>query len=52
MSKKKKISMPPSSAGLMTYYQEEGGGIKLKPEHVLIFTAIVILFELMLHLYS
>lgn len=52
MSKKKKISMPPSSAGLMSYYQEEGKGLKLKPEHVLIFTGAVIVFELMLHLYG
>jgi preprotein translocase subunit Sec61beta len=52
MSKKKKVSMPPSSAGLISYYEEEGGGIKFKPEHIIVFTAVVIIFEMFLHLYG
>ena len=32
--KKDKVSMPSSAAGLIRYMDEEGSGLKLKPEHV------------------
>ncbi len=45
MSEREKNYMPQSTAGLIRYFDEEGG-IKLKPEHVIwvsvIFTAFVV----------
>lgn len=52
MAKKEKINMPPSMAGLMTYYDEEGAGFKIKPEHLIAGAAVVVVFEIMLHLYG
>ena len=33
--KKQKMSMPMSGAGLVRYMDEDGTGLKLKPEHVI-----------------
>ena len=52
MAKKEKVRMPPSMAGLMTYYEEEGTGLKIKPEHLVAAAAIVVVFEVMIHLYG
>ncbi|MBI4344061.1 MAG: preprotein translocase subunit Sec61beta [Euryarchaeota archaeon] len=40
--------MPASGAGLIRYMEEEGKGIKFKPEHVLFAAVGVIIFELLL----
>jgi preprotein translocase subunit Sec61beta len=40
--------MPATGAGLIRYFQEEGHGIKISPKVVLVFTAGVIVFEVVL----
>ena len=40
--------MPISSAGLVRYIEQEGRGIKLKPEHVIYSALGVILIEILL----
>jgi len=46
--KKSKVSMPSSGAGLIRYMDEEGKGLKFKPEHVLYAAVGVVIFELFL----
>ncbi|MEM4201763.1 MAG: preprotein translocase subunit Sec61beta [Candidatus Hadarchaeum sp.] len=41
--------LPPTGAGLIRYFQEEGSGIKISPKGVLAFTAAVIIFVILLH---
>ncbi|MFQ6136874.1 MAG: preprotein translocase subunit Sec61beta [Candidatus Hydrothermarchaeales archaeon] len=48
--KKDKVSMPASSAGLIRYMDEEGRGIKLKPEHVAYAAATVIIAKIILYI--
>ncbi|MFQ5816277.1 MAG: preprotein translocase subunit Sec61beta [Candidatus Hydrothermarchaeaceae archaeon] len=45
--KRSKISMPMSGAGLVRYMDEEGRGMKFKPEHILFAALGVILVELL-----
>lgn len=51
MSKKEKISMPPSGGGIFRTYDDEGTGLKLKPEHIIGISIVVIIVEVILHLY-
>ncbi len=44
--KKEKVSMPSSAAGLIRYMDEEGKGLKLKPEHVAYICGIIILVKI------
>jgi preprotein translocase subunit Sec61beta len=48
MTKRDKNYMPQSSAGLMRYFEQSKESIKIKPEHVLIACAILIIFEIVL----
>lgn len=48
MGRKEKTQMPQSTAGLVRYYEQTKEGIKIKPEHVLIVCAALILIEIML----
>lgn len=48
MSDKVNESMPASSAGLTTYYQDFKPKVLIKPEHVVVITATVIAFEIFL----
>ena len=43
-----RVSMPASGAGLVRYMDEEGKGIKFKPEHVLFAAVGVIIIEVLL----
>lgn len=43
-----RVSMPASGAGLVRYMEEEGKGIKFKPEHVLFAAAGVVIIEVLL----
>lgn len=45
--KPSKISMPMSGAGLIRYMDEEGKGIKFRPEHILFVALGVVLIELL-----
>ena len=46
--KKRKVEMPISSAGLIRYMDQEGRGIKIKPEHVVYAALGVMIFEALL----
>jgi preprotein translocase subunit Sec61beta len=46
--KRRKSSMPASGAGLVRYMDEEGRGIKFRPEHVFYSIAALIIFEILL----
>jgi preprotein translocase subunit Sec61beta len=43
-----KVKLPSSGAGLVRYMEEEGRGIKLKPEHVMIGALGVIVIKIAL----
>ncbi|MFH1445337.1 MAG: preprotein translocase subunit Sec61beta [Nanoarchaeota archaeon] len=46
----KKMQMPQSTAGLIRYFDESKESIKIKPEHIIIFSTIVIALEVILRL--
>lgn len=46
--KRQRTSMPASGAGLVRYMDEEGRGIKFRPEHVFYSIAALIIFEILL----
>ena len=46
--KKRKVEMPISSAGLIRYMDQEGRGIKIKPEHVVYAALGVVIFGALL----
>jgi preprotein translocase subunit Sec61beta len=50
MAKKNRIQMPQSTAGLVRYFEESKSAIKLKPEHVLIASVVIIVAEIMINL--
>lgn len=48
--RKNKVKLPSSGAGLVRYMDEEGHGIKVKPEHVLIAAGAVVVMKIALTL--
>jgi preprotein translocase subunit Sec61beta len=48
MTRDNNVRMPSSSAGVMTFYDEERSRIRITPTHVIILTVIVALFVLFL----
>jgi preprotein translocase subunit Sec61beta len=46
MSKKDKMQMPQSTAGLVRYFDESKESIKMKPEHVVVICVVLIAIEL------
>jgi len=44
-----KIQMPSSMAGLTRYFDDYKSKIELKPEHVVVLIAVIILIELILN---
>lgn len=46
--KKSKVSMPSSGAGLIRYMDEEGHGVKLKPEHIIFAALGVVILKILL----
>ncbi len=48
--KREKTYMPATTAGLMSFYQEEKEGIKVKPLYVVALSIIVILAEIILRI--
>lgn len=44
------IRMPSSSAGVMSFYDEERSVVRLKPVHVVILCVIVAVFVILLNL--
>lgn len=48
MAKKNQGVMPQSSAGLIRYFDESEAKIKLKPEHIIGFSVILLLAEIVI----
>lgn len=44
--------MPPTGAGLIRYFKEEGSGRKISPKTILVFTVAIIVFEVFLRIYG
>lgn len=47
-----KIMMPATQGGLVRYFEDTKSFIEIKPEHALMLVGLVILLEIMLHLYG
>ena len=43
------VRMPSSSAGVMSFYDEERSSVRLKPMHVVIFGALVCIVVMLLN---
>ena len=50
MSKKDNAPMPASSAGLLTFFNEETQGVKIRPEIVLIGSVVLIAVSIVINL--
>lgn len=50
MSRKDKSQMPQSTAGLIRYTDQTKGGIKIKPEHIIVACGALIAVEIILKL--
>jgi preprotein translocase subunit Sec61beta len=50
-SKKKNAPMPASSAGLLTFFNEETEGVKIKPEIVLITSISLIIASIVINVF-
>ncbi len=48
MGKKKQVSLPSSTAGLVRYFDDYKESIVFKPEHILVFITVIIVVELVL----
>ena len=48
-SKKKNAPMPASSAGLLTFFNEETEGVKIKPEIVLVTSIALIITSIVIN---
>jgi preprotein translocase subunit Sec61beta len=49
MARDDNIRMPSSSAGVMSFYDEERSRIRIMPMHVVILTALVCLIAILLN---
>lgn len=49
MSKKKKLLLPPSAAGISRYEESDKGGLHIPPEAVIGMIIITIMVEFYLH---
>lgn len=47
-----KISLPSSGSGIIRYFDEFKSKFALKPEHVIILIVIVMILEIILHIYG
>ena len=52
MAEKIRISTPPSSAGILKFYDAEGGGIKIDPSAVIVASVIFIVLILILRFFQ
>jgi preprotein translocase subunit Sec61beta len=51
MSKKDNAPMPASSAGLLTFFNEETQGVKIRPEIVLIGSVVLIAVSIVINIF-
>jgi len=52
MRRRREEALPPTGAGLIRYFKEEGHGIKISPKSIIIFTIAIIIFEVFLRFYG
>lgn len=52
MAQDDKVRMPSGMGGLVRYFDEYKSKIELKPQHVIILVVIVLIIEIILHLYG
>ncbi len=52
MAQDNKVQMPSSMGGLVRYFDEYKSRIELKPGHVIILVIVVVLVEILLHIYG
>ena len=52
MARDNKVSMPQGMGGLMRYFDEYKSRFQLQPGHVIILIVLVIIIEILLHLYG
>ncbi len=48
MAKEEKVYMPQSTAGLVRYYDDSGKSPKIRPEHIVAASVLLIAVELLL----
>ncbi len=48
MAKRNKMILPQSTAGLIRYFEESEESIKLRPEHIVFITILIIILEFIL----
>ncbi|MBD3304530.1 preprotein translocase subunit Sec61beta [Candidatus Woesearchaeota archaeon] len=48
----KKVQMPTSTAGLTRYFEDYRSKLEFKPGTIIIFSVIVILITIILHIYG
>ena len=48
MGKKKQVSLPSSTAGLVRYFDDYKEAIQIKPEHVVITISVIIVLEILM----
>ncbi len=47
-----KVTMPTSGAGLTRYFDDYKSKIEIKPGHVIILIAVVLILEIILHVWG
>ena len=47
-----KVNLPSGTGGLMRYFDEYKSKIQLKPGHIIVLIIIIIVLEIILHLYG
>jgi len=50
MSRKDKINMPSSGAGITRYFDDYKSKIEFKPEYIVVLVIVVIIIEIILHM--
>jgi len=50
MARNNKVQMPSSGAGLTRYFEDYKSRIELKPGHVIILVAVILIVIIILHL--
>lgn len=49
---KEKVSMPSGGGGITRYFDDYKSKFAIKPGHVLFFIIVVVIFQIILHLYG
>jgi preprotein translocase subunit Sec61beta len=52
MAKNNKVSMPSSQGGLVRYFDDYKSKIEFKPGYIIVFVIVIIILEILLHLYG